>query len=140
MERVVYKELVMKGADMKDIDIAQTNYNLGLEIGLRMVKEIFALSKSERVERFGKSDVAAIIDDFDFGQLKNLMSREVVLKKKYVIRAIKEIEGKKKVMGESIRYTEYPSEDLLMAFWGMYPEATFIVVEEVYVKEFKVEP
>ena len=114
-----------------------SNYYLGMETGVRIVKEIMSLSVGERKERFGKTDVASILDDFDFRQIKNLMDREIVLSKRYVIQAIVGNGNEKKVMGESVRYKDYPSDDMILDFWGLYPEASFLVVEEVYLKEYK---
>ena len=114
------------------------NYYLGMEHGVGIVKEIMALSISERKERFGKTDVASILDDFDFRQIKNLMDREIVLSKRYIIRAIGGNGNEKSLIGESVKYKEYPSDDMILDFWGLYPDAAFLVVEEVYVRE--VEP
>ena len=89
---------------------SNVEYYNGMEVGVQIVKDILALSSQEREERFGKSDVAAILDDFDFEQMRNIMSKEIVLSKRYVIRAIRNdaVTFKKRVVGESLKYTEYP--------------------------------
>lgn len=45
----------------------------GLEAGVNMVKGIFELSIHERINKFGMTDVASILDTFDFAQIKNLL-------------------------------------------------------------------
>lgn len=112
-------------------------YYEGMEIGVQIVKDILSLSTHERMERFGKTDITQILDDFDFTQLKDLMAKEIVLNKRYVIRGIVDRGTEKKVISESIKYKMYPSDDMILEFWSTCPDATFIVVEEIYIREFK---
>ena len=111
-------------------------YYEGMEVGVNIVKSILSLDSKERIERFGKSDISSILDDFDFRQIENILSREIILKKHYVIRAITAKDGHK-CIGESPRYSEYPSNELLLNFWSAYPDADFITVYELYTREFK---
>ena len=51
----------------------------GMECGVNMVKGIFELTVSERINRFGMTDVASILDSFDFAQIKELLKVETPL-------------------------------------------------------------
>lgn len=45
----------------------------GMEAGVLMIKQIFEMTVNQRINKFGMSDVASIIDTFDFAQIKNLL-------------------------------------------------------------------
>ena len=70
----------MKGNDMAKTDLAMLKddmtYISGMEEGVEIVKAIFALTAQERKDRFGTSDVANILDKFDFVQCQNILSRK----------------------------------------------------------------
>jgi len=61
----------------KDLDRvkADENYIQGVEDGVNMIKAIFECSVSRRKEIFGETNVASILDRFDFIQIRNLITK-----------------------------------------------------------------
>lgn len=53
-----------------DNDISYTN---GIEAGVELVKNIFELTTFQRYEKFKLTDVASILDRYDFTQLMAIM-------------------------------------------------------------------
>ena len=47
------------------------SYINGMEHGVNLVKDVFSMTVGERKIVFGESDVAKILDKFDFIQIKN---------------------------------------------------------------------
>ena len=64
----------MAKVDKHHFDDDMTFVN-GMECGVNMVKAIFEMSVGERINTFGTSDVASILDKFDFAQIKEILGR-----------------------------------------------------------------
>ena len=112
-------------------------YISGMEEGVEIVKAIFALTAQERKDRFGTSDVANILDKFDFVQCQNILSRKRKLGKYYVLRGIR-IDGvKKNVVWESSRLEGRPSDAMILDYLTNNQGTDFAVVEEIYVAELE---
>ena len=47
----------------------------GMECGVNMVKAIFEMPTYEREKKFFETDVARILDKFDFSQIKEILGR-----------------------------------------------------------------
>ena len=118
---------------MKD-DMTYIN---GIEQGIEIVKSIFSLSKDDRKERFGSTDIATILDSFDFVQIQNEMSRERKLVKHYVLRGIHNTGCKKEVVWESQWLEGKPSDAMILEYLCTNEEADFAVLEEVYTAELE---
>lgn len=108
------------------------NYIDGIEDGILMVKNIFSLSREERVRLFGDANVATILDTYEFPRLREIMNRIEICNKYYVIRGVKETGVKKTVVAESMLQDTYPTMDEIHLFMRMHREVDFASVEIVY--------
>lgn len=53
-----------------DKDLAYIN---GVEAGITLVKKVFELTVDERLTLFDESDVATILDDYNFAEISDLL-------------------------------------------------------------------
>ena len=112
----------------------QDIYIQGLEDMYNIIKAIFELTIDRRMQIFGEDTVPAILDKFDFQQIREKMVERIVVR--YVIRGIKvNDQHEKRVIAESGHLKFRPDEDMVKAFLDVHPHVTFACVEEIYVKE-----
>ena len=113
---------------------ADESYINGLEDMYNIIKSIYELTIDRRMQIFGEDTVPAILDKFDFQQIREKMVERIVVR--YVIRGIKvNDQHEKRVIAESGRLKFRPDEDMVKAFLDVHPHVTFACVEEIYVKE-----
>lgn len=106
------------------------DYVQGMEDMYNIVKALYELPVDERVAKYRTSDVAQIIDRFNFAQLRTMHERK--LQKYYVIRAIKATTCSKEVIAESIKLEFPPTDDMIKDFLSQHTDASFAVVEYIY--------
>ena len=81
----MHKGYLRKSIPAKSSDKSSANrsfeidsaYIQGLEDGVNMVKAIYECSTGQRKEIFGETEVARILDKFDFAELREIISREL---------------------------------------------------------------
>lgn len=131
----------MKELTNEYMEELENNYISGMEDGVKMVKTILGLPRDIRKKFFYDTDIAKILDHFDFQQIHELLKAvdrepQKELHKYYVIRGIKvRDDGVKKVISESGRLKFEPDEDMVKAFMECHPHVSFSSVETIYVLE-----
>ena len=112
------------------------NYIDGMSDGVLLVRRIFELDRYDRIKLFNESDVAKILDKFDFQQIREILGRpDKELKKYYIIRGIKTSIGNKKAIAESGRLYIEPTDEMIEAFLLNHSEVDFAVTETIYTRE-----
>ena len=112
------------------------NYIDGMSDGVLLVRRLFELDRYDRIKHFNESDVAKILDKFDFQQIREILGRpDKELKKYYIIRGIKTSIGNKKVIVESGRLFIEPTDEMIEAFLLNHSEVDFAVTETIYTRE-----
>lgn len=117
------------------------NYLNGMEDGFLMVRKILEFPAETRKKFFYDTDIAKILDRFDFQQIHELLKAverepEKELHRYYVIRGIKINDyNQKKVIAESGRLKFEPDADMVKAFMDCHPYISFSSVETIYVLE-----
>ena len=112
------------------------NYIDGMSDGVLLVRRIFELDRYDRIKLFNESDVAKILDKFDFQQIREILGRpDKELTKYYIIRGIKTSIGNKKVIAESGRLYIEPTDEMIEAFLLNHSESDFAVTETIYTRE-----
>lgn len=103
------------------------SYIQGLEDGVGMIKEIYALTSERRKELFGSPVVSEILDKFDFAQLKEKLDIPIQVRKIYEITIVcdhNEI---------VLEHSNYPSESFISDLFQVYKDsANKIIVNEVW--------
>lgn len=119
--------------------MSDKSYVDGLEQGIEIVKAILSLDVDTRKAKFGSSDIATILDRFDFAQLNEMVEakEEKELKQYYVIRGIRQDPYKKVVVFESPKLKYEPDKEMIEKYLN-FDTADFVVVEAIYVMEKKV--
>ena len=115
---------------------ADESYINGLEDMYNIIKSIYELTIDRRMQIFGEDTVPAILDKFDFQQIREKMVERIVVR--YVIRGISVNDyNQKRVVVESEPLTIKPDEILVNAFLNCHKDKNikFATVEEIYIKE-----
>ena len=106
-------------------------YKKGMADFYFIMRGIFEMTPEERIKVFKSSNVATILDNYDYKQIRKMM----YCKKMYVIRGINvDKNGFKKVVAESGYFNFKPKEVVISTFMKMHKDATFACVEEIYVR------
>ena len=74
LKRSIHAKSSGKSSENRSFEI-DSAYIQGLEDGVNMIKAIFECSTSRRKEIFGETNVASILDRFDFIQIRNLIAK-----------------------------------------------------------------
>ena len=131
----------MKELTNEYMEELENNYISGMEDGVIMVKKILGLPRDIRKKFFYDTDIAKILDHFDFQQIHELLKAverepEKELHRYYVIRGIKINDyNQKKVIAESGLLKFEPDADMVKAFMDCHPYISFSSVETIYVLE-----